>query len=198
VASVVTECLERVASAGTGSATGSYFPYPRAGKTGTTENGWDVWYVGYTPKLAAAVWMGDLEKSSPMNSAYGGTYCAPMWAKFFAAALKDEEKPGFKDFPWTFSPWEGKMQAMSPSPSPSASDSATPSPAATKTITPKPTATKTVTPTPPPTPTKTPKPTPTATSSAAAKKVVTAAGAGGGGSGLAGAVFNALAGLLGI
>jgi penicillin-binding protein 1A len=201
VASVVTECLERVASGGTGSATGSYFPYPRAGKTGTTENGWDVWYVGYTPKLAAAVWMGDADKSSPMNSAYGGTYCAPMWAKFFAAALKDaDDHPSFKDFPWTFTPWEGKMQAMSPSASPSESGSATPSPTATKTITPKPTATKTVTPTPPPTPTKTPKPTPTptATSSAAAKKVVTTAGVGSGGDGLAGDVVGWLAGLLGL
>ena len=96
VASVVTHCLERVASAGTGSATGSYFPYPRAGKTGTTENGWDVWYVGYTPNLAASVWMGDAEKNSPMDGAYGGTYCAPMWAKFFAAALKDQKHPAFR------------------------------------------------------------------------------------------------------
>ena len=73
VASVVTECLERVASGGTGSATGSYFPYPRAGKTGTTEDGADLWYCGYTPNLAAAVWMGDDEKRSAMP-VYGGTY----------------------------------------------------------------------------------------------------------------------------
>ena len=50
-----------------------------------------------------------------MDGAYGGTYCAPMWAKFFAAALKDEPHPSFKNFPWTFSPWKGEMQAMSPS-----------------------------------------------------------------------------------
>ncbi len=116
VASVVTQCLERVASAGTGAPySGMYFPYPRAGKTGTTENGWDVWYDGYTPQLAAAVWMGDSEKNSPMDGAYGGTYCAPMWSKFFAAALKDQPHPSFKTFPWTFSPWKGKMQMMSPS-----------------------------------------------------------------------------------
>ena len=110
VASVVTTCLERVATGGTGSATGSYFPYPRAGKTGTTENGWDVWYCGYTPNLAASVWMGDAEKNSPMDGAYGGTYCAPMWAKFFAAALKDQKHPAFTIVPWTFSVWHGKMQ----------------------------------------------------------------------------------------
>ncbi len=159
VASVVTQCLERVASGGTGSATGSYFPYPRAGKTGTTDQGWDVWYVGYTPQLAASVWMGDAEKNSPMSGAYGGTYCAPMWAQFFAAALADQPHPAFVDVPWIFSPWHGKMQEMSPSASPSASDSASPSPGPTKTI--KPTVTPQPTPTTPqPTPT-TPKPTPT-------------------------------------
>ena len=99
--------------------TANYFPYPRAGKTGTTENGWDVWYDGYTPQLAAAVWMGDANKNSAMDGAYGGTYCAPMWAKFFAAALKDEPHPSFKTAPWTFGAWHGKMQAMSPSASPS-------------------------------------------------------------------------------
>ena len=108
VASVVTQCLERVASAGTGSATGSYFPYPRAGKTGTTENGWDVWYVGYTPNLAAAVWMGDAEKNSPMDGAYGGTYCAPMWAKFFAAALKDSDAPELQGLPVDVQPVGGQ------------------------------------------------------------------------------------------
>jgi len=204
VASVVTECLERVASGGTGSATGSYFPYPRAGKTGTTENGWDVWYCGYTPNLSAAVWMGDAEKNSPMDGAFGGTYCAPMWAKFFAEALKDGSHPSFKDRPWSFSPWEGEMQAMSPSASASASPSdeksTTPTPGPTKTITP------TVKPTPKPTPT-TPKPTPTpvpttptATPTAVDGKTTSALGpgAGSGDTGVAGAVGDWLAGLFGI
>ena len=143
------------ASSGTGSPSGSYFPYTRAGKTGTTDNGWDVWYVGYTPQLAASVWMGDAAENSPMDGAYGGTYCAPMWAKFFAAALKEQAHPDFTFVPWIFSPWHGKMQGMSPSASPSTSGSASPSPGPTKTIKP------TVQPTPQPTPT-TPKPTPTA------------------------------------
>ena len=40
-----------------------------------------------------SVWMGDAEKNSPMDGAYGGTYCAPMWAKFFAAALEGRAAP---------------------------------------------------------------------------------------------------------
>jgi penicillin-binding protein 1A len=206
VASVVTQCLERVASSGTGSPSGAYFPYTRAGKTGTTENGWDVWYVGYTPQLAASVWMGDAVKNSPMSGAYGGTYCAPMWAKFFAAALKDQPHPSFSYVPWTFSPWHGKMQALSASPS--ASGSASPSPGPTKTI--KPTVKPTPT-TPQPTPTTaqpTPTPTPiapTPTVTPTARIGLKAAGAvgltptrGNGSSGLAGAAASWFAGLFGL
>jgi penicillin-binding protein 1A len=157
VASVVTQCLERVASSGTGSATGSYFPYPRAGKTGTTEDGADLWYCGYTPQLAAAVWMGDMRKRSPMP-VYGGDYPAPMWAQFYALALKDKSHPGFKTFPWSFGSWESEFStgpSASASASPSSSTSSKPTAKPTHTITPKPTPT-----TPEPTPT-TPQPDPT-------------------------------------
>jgi penicillin-binding protein 1A len=218
VASVVTQCLERVASGGTGSATGSYFPYARAGKTGTTEDGADLWYVGYTPKLAASVWMGDMYKRSAMP-VYGGDYPAPMWGKFFAAVLKDSEHPSFKTFPWTFSAWHGKMQtANSPSASASPSASGSAKPTATPTITPAPQPTQTRTPTPQPTPTQTvapnPTPTPTGTPSAGPRQAVSATmspawSAGfaradvvtagpGGGSGLAGEIVRWAAGLLGL
>jgi penicillin-binding protein 1A len=197
VASVVTKCLESVASSGTGAPSGAYFPYPRAGKTGTTENGWDVWYCGYTTQLAAAVWMGDPVKNSPMNGAYGGTYCAPMWAKFFASSLSGASHPGFPTYPWTFSPWKGKMQQMSPSPSPSASGTPSPSPSATNTI--KPTVKPTPTPTTAkPTPTVTPTVTPTARKAAAAtaaRTLAVASDAGDGKSGLAGALGGWLAGI---
>jgi len=197
VASVVTQCLESVASSGTGSPSGTYFPYPRAGKTGTTENGWDVWYCGYTTQLSAAVWMGDPVKNSPMDGAYGGTYCAPMWAKFFASALSGANHPGFPTYPWTFSPWKGKMQQMSPSPS--ASGSPSPSPSATKTI--KPTVKPTPKPTPTtakPTPTVTPTVTPTAkkaVAATAARTLTVASDAGDGTTGLAGALGGWLAGI---
>jgi penicillin-binding protein 1A len=223
VASVVTQCLERVASAGTGSATGSYFPYPRAGKTGTTEDGADLWYAGYTPQLAAAVWMGDMYKRSAMP-AYGGDYPAPMWAKFFAAALKDQPHPSFKTFPWTFSKWDGAnasnaSTSASPSGSPSSSSSATPTVKPTHTIkpTPNPTTPKPKPTTPKPTPT-TPKPTPTTpkptgTPTAGGRQVVGATTTsltgtqgqavvmtttGGGDTGLAGAAVRWFAGLLGL
>ena len=107
VASTVTEVLEEVASSGTGATTATYFPYPRAGKTGTTENSWDVWYIGYTPQLATSVWMGDMEADLPMNGAYGEYYCAPMWAQFTAEALAGEAHPDIATVGWPFRTWRG-------------------------------------------------------------------------------------------
>ncbi len=108
VASVVTQCLERVASAGTGSPSGAYFPYPRAGKTGTTENGWDVWYDGYTPQLAAAVWMGDSEKNSPMDGAYGGTYLRADVGQVLRRGAQGPAAPQLQDLPVDVQPVEGQ------------------------------------------------------------------------------------------
>jgi len=204
IASEVTKILETVAVSGTGSATGAYFPYPRAGKTGTADDNCDVWYAGYTPQLAAAVWMGDIDERLPMGSTFGGTYCAPMWGKFFAAALDGRPHPDFKYVPWTFGNWHGEMQDRSPSASPSPSDSASPSPGPTKTIkptvTPKPTPT---TPVPTPTATKTPKPTPTVTPSVKIVPLAAVAPAatsttGDGSQGLAGAAAGWFAGLFGL
>ena len=64
-----------------------------AGKTGTAQNYQDAWFVGYTPQLVTAVWMGYSEGSIPMRNvhgmrAFGGTFCAPIWHTFMTAALK--------------------------------------------------------------------------------------------------------------
>jgi penicillin-binding protein 1A len=194
VASVVTKNLERAAVSGTGSSTGGYYPYPRAGKTGTTENGWDVWFVGYTPELATSVWMGNALKNSPMSGAYGGVYCAPMWGKFYAGAFKGKSHPGFKYAPWTFSPWDGKYSKMSPSASPSTS--ATPTPGPTKTIKPAPKPTPTKTTPPPPTPTPTPTPTASEARSSGGGTVMTAGAPAGDSAGLIGALGGWLASVL--
>src|SRR5665647_1701388 len=203
IASEVTRILETVAASGTGSATGSYFPYPRAGKTGTADDNCDVWYAGYTPQLAAAVWMGDMNKRSPMGSTFGGTYCAPMWARFFASALNGQSHPGFSYAPWSFGSWHGRMQRMSPPASPSAGKSKSPTPGPTKTIkpTPKPTPTtpKPTPTTPKPTPT-TPKPTPTTAPKVGVKATAAVAivsTTGGGSAGLAGEVGSWIVGLFG-
>ena len=62
-----------------------------AGKTGTTNNGTDVWFVGYTPNLVAAVWFGYDDPHSLSYDASGGRLAAPAWAEFYTQGWK--EKP---------------------------------------------------------------------------------------------------------
>jgi membrane peptidoglycan carboxypeptidase len=60
--------------------------YPCAGKTGTTNSGRDVWWVGFTPDLSAAVWVGN-DDNSPMPRGSGGGFCAPIWARFMRRTM---------------------------------------------------------------------------------------------------------------
>ena len=61
------------------------------GKTGTTQNNRDAWFVGYTPQLSTAVWVG-YDDNAPMNRAYGGLTCGPIWIEFMQHALKVNPK----------------------------------------------------------------------------------------------------------
>jgi penicillin-binding protein 1A len=54
-----------------------------AGKTGTTNDGSDVWFVGYTPNLVAAFWFGYDERHMIAYDASGGPLAAPAWADFY-------------------------------------------------------------------------------------------------------------------
>jgi penicillin-binding protein 1A len=65
----------------------AYIPYPCAGKTGTTQDARDTWFVGYTPDLCAAVWIGNDDHAPMPGAAYGGTYCAPVWGHFMRRAM---------------------------------------------------------------------------------------------------------------
>ena len=74
---------------------------PVAGKTGTTENYGDAWFVGYTPQLAVAVWVGYPTTLRPMLTEFhgdavtGGTFPALIWKSFVEKALKGKEAQGF-------------------------------------------------------------------------------------------------------
>lgn len=74
---------------------------PAAGKTGTTENNSDAWFVGYTPDLAAAVWVGYPQSRQPMTNVhgitvFGGTFPAEIWQKFMLQALANVPVSNFK------------------------------------------------------------------------------------------------------
>lgn len=97
VASAVTEVLKGVITSGT--ARRAYIGRPAAGKTGTSQNYRDVWFVGYTPQLVAAVWVGHrTERPIIINGAraFGGTVCAPIWADFMRAALEGSKVLAFE------------------------------------------------------------------------------------------------------
>jgi penicillin-binding protein 1A len=77
--------------AGTGARVRSFFHYPAAGKTGTTNDFADAWFVGYTPHLSAAVWVGFDNRSVHFTNwdGQGGRAAAPIWGRFMKAVYDD-------------------------------------------------------------------------------------------------------------
>ncbi len=72
--------LKTVVTSGTGT-TAQIRGVAAGGKTGTTQDGRDAWWVGFTPDLSAAVWVGNND-NKPMRSSSGRRFCAPVWQKF--------------------------------------------------------------------------------------------------------------------
>ncbi len=68
--------------------------WPTAGKTGTTNGNKDAWYVGYTPKLAAAVWVG-FDTPRSLANMYGGTFAGPIFRQTLTAALAGQTPTHF-------------------------------------------------------------------------------------------------------
>lgn len=82
VAFLVTDVLKDAVERGTGTAVRRVgFRGPAAGKTGTTNDGADVWFVGYTPRLVAAVWVGFDQPKPIVDEASGGRIAAPIWGR---------------------------------------------------------------------------------------------------------------------
>ena len=97
-AEVINQLLQGVVQSGTGKA--AAIPGREvAGKTGTTENFGDAWFVGYTPQYVAAVWVGYPDKLVPMLSEFhghavaGGTFPALIWKAFMQKALALKKLP---------------------------------------------------------------------------------------------------------
>ncbi|MBN1289756.1 MAG: PBP1A family penicillin-binding protein [Actinobacteria bacterium] len=85
--------LQKVVSSGTG--TGAQIGRPQAGKTGTTEDNADAWFVGYTPDLVTAVWVGYPQGRVSMGSMTGGSMPASIWRSFMSKALEDVPATAF-------------------------------------------------------------------------------------------------------
>ncbi|MBI5600598.1 MAG: PBP1A family penicillin-binding protein [Gemmatimonadetes bacterium] len=89
------DVLRRGSAAGAMAAAG--FRLPAGGKTGTTNDYTDVWFIGYTADLVAGVWMGFDKPQKIMPNAQGGRLAAPAWAQFMIEAY--QRKPSPPDWP---------------------------------------------------------------------------------------------------
>jgi len=92
---LVTSMLQSVIERGTGKRAQA-LGRPAAGKTGTTNDMNDAWFLGYTPQLLAGVWVGFDEKRSLGKGETGGRVAAPIWARFMEQALENQP---ILDFP---------------------------------------------------------------------------------------------------
>ncbi|MBM3451349.1 MAG: PBP1A family penicillin-binding protein, partial [Armatimonadetes bacterium] len=87
---VMTDILRGVVLRGTGTA--ANIGSPVAGKTGTTDDYRNAWFVGYTPTLSTAVWVGN-DDNRPMNRVTGGSTPALLWAEFARGAIGIQKTP---------------------------------------------------------------------------------------------------------
>jgi membrane peptidoglycan carboxypeptidase len=98
VAYLVTDLLRDAVDRGTGRGVRQAgFDGPAAGKTGTTDDGQDVWFVGYTPELLAGIWIGFDRPRAVVADATGGDLAAPVWGELMRAVHAGRPAP---------EPWE--------------------------------------------------------------------------------------------
>ncbi len=104
---LILDALRDVVRRGTAyrNVTGRGFTVPAGGKTGTTNDGMDVWFVGFTPELVTGVWMGFDRKTKIKGDAQGGLLAAPAWTMMMKEVYERRQPP----FPWLLP--EGVSQA---------------------------------------------------------------------------------------
>ena len=102
VADNVTDALKGVINNGTGGGANIGRPDGSAGKTGSTDENKDAWFVGYTPALSTAIWMGystgndkSLKNIKGVSTVYGGTIPASTWKDYMGQALKSAPAADF-------------------------------------------------------------------------------------------------------
>jgi penicillin-binding protein 1A len=106
VAYIMTSMLQSVVSGGTATAARQNYNWPAAGKTGTTDDYRDAWFIGFNKELTCGIWTGfDNNKTMGGNMA-GGVVCAPVWGPIMRKAMQLENKgrtPAAADQRYAFS-----------------------------------------------------------------------------------------------
>lgn len=92
---VLIDIMRAVVDGGTGYEIRKYYSGPAAGKTGTTDNHSDAWFIGFTPHFTAGVWVGFDDNQRIFRGATGGVVSAPIWGEIISKidTLKDEDFP---------------------------------------------------------------------------------------------------------
>jgi 1A family penicillin-binding protein len=86
---LMSSMLSDVINAGTGyRARQTGFMLPAAGKTGTTNDYLDAWFIGFTPKVVTGVWLGFDQPTTIISNGYAGELAVPMWANYMKTATK--------------------------------------------------------------------------------------------------------------
>lgn len=90
---IMSDMMEGTVDFGTAESIRQYFHRPAAGKTGTTQNYTDAWFVGFTPQFVAGVWLGFDDARIKFGGGYGqgGKAAAPIWGKFMQLLYSDED-----------------------------------------------------------------------------------------------------------
>jgi penicillin-binding protein 1A len=105
VAFLVTNVLAEALVRGTGNLVRqTRLRVPAAGKTGTTNEGTDAWFIGYTPEIAAGVWIGFDEYRPITEGATGGRLAAPVWGRVMARVYRNRPQP---------QPWKRPAEVVS-------------------------------------------------------------------------------------
>lgn len=94
VAYLLTDVLAEALERGTGiRARSSGLQAPAAGKTGTTNDGADAWFIGYTPDLVAGIWVGFDQPRPILEDATGGRLAAPLWGRLVERVYRRRPQP---------------------------------------------------------------------------------------------------------
>ncbi len=105
VAGTMTKMLQEAVAEGTGEA--AQLPgWKPAGKTGTTQENADAWFVGVVPTLSVATWLGQPDAAQPVRGLTGGSAAASVWREFMATAIEDVEPAPFPEPPRRLDPAE--------------------------------------------------------------------------------------------
>ena len=94
---LMTSMLQDVVNAGTAAQARQVgFKRPAAGKTGTTNDYHDAWFVGYTPRLVTGVWVGYDQPRTIIRGGYAAELAVPLWARFMTTATHDDPVESFR------------------------------------------------------------------------------------------------------